>query len=43
MLNFKILSNPLNWVIVWVILFGGALAFHLVSVQIETTASAGTA
>jgi len=37
MLNWKILGNPFNWLIVWAILFLGALAFHLIAENYKIT------
>lgn len=36
MLNWTLLKQPLNWLIIWVVMFMGAILFHLVGQQLET-------
>lgn len=39
MLNWAILKNPLNWFIIWAVLIGWALFFHLIEQQIYNQTS----
>jgi hypothetical protein len=43
MINWKLISNPLNWVTIIVILFIAAFFFHLVEKQFNQSAPSGAA